>query len=62
MRWLISALLAMCLSTGAVLSIALFVVSEIALSEQSADSKAQYYGEDYSYVEPSQVRPLHSSG
>ena len=43
----------MCLSTGAVLAISLFVVPESALSEQSA-ARAQYGDEDYSFVEPPQ--------
>jgi hypothetical protein len=51
-RWLILALSAVCLSTGAVLSISLFVVSERSGAESAAE--AQYRDEDYSYVEPPQ--------
>ena len=57
MRWLIWALSAVCLSTGAVLSVSL-VVSESALSERSGEenaASAQYRDEDYSYyVQPPQ--------
>jgi hypothetical protein len=57
-RWLKLALSAVFLSTGAVLAVSLFVVSESALSEQSGEesaAKAQYRDEDYSYyVEPPQ--------
>ncbi len=48
MRWLILALSAVCLSTGAALWVSLFVVSESALSERSGEpsaAKAQYHGE-----------------
>ncbi len=52
MRWLILALSAVCLSTGAALSVSLFVVSERSGAESAAE--AQYRDEDYSYVEPPQ--------
>jgi cell wall-associated NlpC family hydrolase len=51
-RWLILALSAVCLSTGAVLSVSLFVVSERSGAESAAE--AQYRDENYSYVEPPQ--------
>jgi hypothetical protein len=51
-RWLVLALSAVCLSTGAVLlSVSLFVVSESALSERSGEesaAKVQYRVEAYS--------------
>jgi hypothetical protein len=43
---------AVCLSTGAVLSVSLFVVSERSGAESAAE--AQYRDEDYSYVKPPQ--------
>jgi cell wall-associated NlpC family hydrolase len=55
-RWLILALLAVCLSTGAALSVSLVVVSESALSERKESAaRAQYRDEDYGrYVESPQ--------
>jgi cell wall-associated NlpC family hydrolase len=56
MRWLVVVLLA-ALSTGAALSVSLFVVPNSALSERTGEEgagKAQYSEEDHSYVEPPQ--------
>jgi cell wall-associated NlpC family hydrolase len=57
-RWLISALSVVCLSSGAALLISLFAVSESASSERSREAspaRAQYRSEDYSYyVQPPQ--------
>jgi hypothetical protein len=54
-RWLMLDLSTVFLSTGVALLVSLFVMSESALSERSGElsaAKAQYHGEDYSYVEP----------
>ena len=60
MRWLILALPVVLLSTGAALSVSLFVVSESALSERSQESagRAQYADEDQGgQVEPPRGSP-----
>jgi NlpC/P60 family protein len=54
-RWLILALLAVCLATGVALSVSLFVVSENALSERSGElsaANAQYLPQEVNASEP----------
>jgi hypothetical protein len=56
-RSLVLVLSVVCLSTGVALSVSFFVIPESALSEGGGEAsavKAQYPGEDHSYVEPPQ--------
>ena len=61
MRWLIFALWAMCLSTGALLAVSLLLVSESALSERKESAaRAQYRDEDVGHHLQSPQAPRHT--